>query len=136
MTEPGTNEYQSRWTAEVLRRAGAALNGRMVGVWVVEDSGAIKPVASNGTEAQAWEVTPEVKDALLHATMFAPRGSRWVAGRLSDAQWCVAPVRDSVPDPPPIAQERRSRERLALELAGLCLGLRSRVAGGRMPVSS
>jgi signal transduction histidine kinase len=134
MTDPGTSEQQSRWTVEVLRRAGAALNGRMVGVWVVEESGQLKPLASNGTEAQAWEVTPEVKIAVAHLAMPAPPGSRWVAGRLADAQWCVAPVRDSVPDPPPVAtKERRSRERLALELAGLCLGLSSRVAGDGMP---
>jgi hypothetical protein len=133
MTEPGTSEQQSRWTAEVLRRAGAALNGRMVGVWVVEDSGTLKPMASNGTEAQAWEVTPEVRIAVSQAALVTPPGSRWVAGRLADAQWCVAPVRDSVPDPPPIGQERRCRERLALELAGLCLGLSSRVAGDGMP---
>jgi signal transduction histidine kinase len=37
----------------------------------------------------------------------------------------VAPVRDQLPAPPPHSQERRSRERLALELAGLCLGLSS-----------
>jgi len=133
MTDPGASEQESRWTVEVLRRAGAALNGRMVGVWVVEDAGSLKPLASNGTEAQAWEVTPEVRVAVSHLAMPAPPGSRWVAGRLADAQWCVAPVRDSVPDPPPIAQERRSRERLALELAGLCLGLSSRVAGNGMP---
>jgi len=133
MTDPGASEQESRWTVEVLRRAGAALNGRMVGVWVVEDAGSLKPLASNGTEAQAWEVTPEVRVAVSHLAMPAPPGSRWVAGRLADAQWCVAPVRDSVPDPPPIAQERRSRERLALELAGLCLGLSRRVAGNGMP---
>ena len=133
MTDPGTSEQQSRWTVEVLRRAGAALDGRMVGLWEVEDSGALKPLACNGSEAQAWEVTPEVKVAVTHLAMPAPPGSRWVAGRLSDSQWCVAPVRADVPDPPPIAQERRSRERLALELAGLCLGLSSRVAGDGMP---
>ena len=133
MTDPGTTEQQSRWTVEVLRRAGAALNGRMVGVWMVEDAGSLKPIASNGTEAQAWEVTPEVRVAVTHLAMPAPPGSRWVAGRLADAQWCVAPVRDTVPDPPPIPQERRSRERLALELAGLCLGLSGRVAGNGMP---
>ena len=133
MTEPGASEQQSRWTVEVLRRAGAALNGRMVGVWVVEDSGDLRPLASNGTEAQAREVTPEVKVAVAHLNMPAPPGSRWVAGRLADAQWCVAPVRDRVPDPPPIERERRSRERLALELAGLCLGLSARVMGNGAP---
>ena len=133
MTDPGTTEQQSRWTVEVLRRAGAALNGRMVGVWVVEETGSLRPLASNGTEAQAWEVTPDVKVAVTHLAMPAPPGSRWVAGRLADDQWCVAPVRDSVPDPPPVERERRSRERLALELAGLCLGLSARVLGEGMP---
>src|SRR5256885_16093961 len=38
-------------------------------------------------------------------------------------QWCVAPVRQQPPAPPPDGVERRSRERMTLELAGLCVGL-------------
>jgi hypothetical protein len=131
MTQPGSVEQQTRWTAEVLRRAGAVLNGRMVGVWEVAGSGNLVPLAANAAEAQAWEVTPEVGTALKHMAMPSPPGSRWVAGLLPDGgRWCVAPVRDRVPDPPPGAQERRSRERLALELAGLCLGLSRQVGNG------
>src|SRR5207247_1060846 len=43
-------------------------------------------------------------------------------GATSDA-WVIAPVRSRPPAPPPQGRERRSKERLALELAGLALGL-------------
>ena len=58
-------------------------------------------------------------------------GSRWVTapGSTPDA-WVVAPVRTRPPAPPPGGRERRSRERLALELAGLALGL---IAPGASP---
>ncbi|MGA2381959.1 MAG: hypothetical protein ABSG61_00860 [Gemmatimonadales bacterium] len=126
MNHPTDGQDQARWAAEVLRRASAALNGRMVGVWEVSPENSLVPVVTNVTDALAWDATPEVKEALRHLAMPVGPGSRWVAGRVSGPeQWCVAPVRDQVPAPPPYAQERRSRERLALELAGLCLGLSS-----------
>ena len=129
MAHQGNGQEQTRWAAEVLRRASAVLNGRMVGVWEVSPENSLVPLVTNVTEALAWDATPEVKEALRHLAMPAGPGSRWVAGRVSDSErWCVAPVRDRVPAPPPGARERRSRERLALELAGLCLGLSSRGA--------
>ena len=131
MTHPMDGTEQARWAAEVLRRASAVLHGRMVGVWEVSPENSLLPVVTNVTEALAWDATPEVKEALRHLAMPVGPGSRWVAGRVSGpGQWCVAPVRDQVPAPPPFLQERRSRERLALELAGLCLGLSSREAAG------
>jgi signal transduction histidine kinase len=124
MMAPVAGEQRTRWAAEVLRRASAVLHGRMVGVWEVGRDDELVPVAHNATDEQARDVTPQVRVAIGHIKMAHPPGSRWVAGRLSEnGNWCVAPVRDRVPDPPPHAQERRSRERLALELAGLCLGL-------------
>jgi signal transduction histidine kinase len=130
MTQSGNGQEQGNWAVEVLRRASAVLHGRMVGVWEVSPENSLVPVIANVTDSLAWDATPEVKEALRHLAMPAGPGSRWVAGRVSDAhQWCVAPVRDQVPAPPPHAQERRSRERLALELAGLCLGLSSHGAG-------
>ncbi len=60
-------------------------------------------------------------------------GSRWVVARLgpdgSGGSWVIAPVRSQPPAPPPDGRERRSRERLALELAGLALGLIERESG-------
>lgn len=130
MTQPRPSEEQTRWAAEVLRRASAVLHGRMVGVWEVSPENSLVPVVTNVTESLAWDATPEVKEALRHLAMPAGPGSRWIAGRVSaTGQWCVAPVRDQVPAPPPYQQERRSRERLALELAGMCLGLSSHGAG-------
>ena len=124
MIQPGAGEQRTRWAAEVLRRASAVLHGRMVGVWEVGRDDSLIPVATNATDEQARDVTPQVHLAIRQIKMPHPPGSRWVAGRTSEnGNWCVAPVRDRVPDPPPHAQERRSRERLALELAGLCLGL-------------
>jgi len=129
MAHNGNGQEQARWAAEVLRRASAVLHGRMVGVWEVSPENSLVPIITNVTEALAWDATPEVKEALRHLAMPAGPGSRWVAGRVAGAEhWCVAPVRDQVPAPPPYSQERRSRERLALELAGLCLGLSSRGA--------
>jgi signal transduction histidine kinase len=64
-------------------------------------------------------------DATLRRWKIAiPVGSRWVAaaGTTPDG-WVIAPVRSRTPAPPPGGRERRSRERLALELAGLALGL-------------
>jgi len=136
MTHPTDGQEQARWAAEVLRRASAVLHGRMVGVWEVSPENSLVPIVTNVTEPLAWDATPEVKEALRHLAMPAGPGSRWVAGRVSGAgQWCVAPVRDQVPAPPPFAQERRSRERLALELAGLCLGLSSHGAAGSVPAA-
>src|SRR5881409_213239 len=52
------------------------------------------------------------------------QGSRWVGCLLDDAAlWCIAPVRRQPAAPPPDGVERPSRERITLELAGLCLGL-------------
>jgi len=49
--------------------------------------------------------------------------SRWVGCRLREGGlWIVAPVRSRPAAPPPTGVERRSRERLVLELAGLSLG--------------
>jgi signal transduction histidine kinase len=129
MSQPGGSDEQARWTAEVLRRASAVLSGRMVGVWEVSPTEGLVPLAFNTTETLAWDATAGVREALRHIAMPAHPGSRWVAGRVAEGErWCVAPVRTSVPAPPPGAVERRSRERLALELAGLCLGLSGQLA--------
>ena len=45
------------------------------------------------------------------------------AARLDMGRWCIAPVRSDIPAPPPGGIERRRKERMALELAGICLGL-------------
>jgi hypothetical protein len=48
--------------------------------------------------------------------------SMWVGCRLEGDNWQVAPVRIQPPSGPPTGIERRSPERLVVELAGLCCG--------------
>jgi signal transduction histidine kinase len=51
-------------------------------------------------------------------------GTKWVSCHVDDnASWVIAPLRSRPASPPPDGRERRSRERMILELAGLCLGL-------------
>jgi len=73
------------------------------------------PVAVDEVEATLRELGE------LRATGPSPR--LWVAGRLKPQHWCVTPVWSALPQPPPAGVERRSPERLTLELGGVCIGL-------------
>src|SRR6267143_1511353 len=97
---------------EVLRQASAVV-GRPVVLWEVIGPHQAVPRASSGPDVGARPPGFDL-DVILHRWSVAvPVGSRWV----------TAPVRSRPPAPPPGGRERRSRERLALELAGLALGL-------------
>jgi hypothetical protein len=111
------------WREEVLRRAEQALQGRLVGLWQTAEGGQLVPLAV-GAKRQlpptaAGEITRSLKG--WHVPIGAE--SRWLAARLDMGRWCIAPVRSDVPAPPPGGVERRKKERMMLELAGLCLGL-------------
>src|SRR6266704_2947089 len=82
----------------ILRQASAALRGRLVTLWRVRRWGR----------------------ALCDESL-------WLGCRLGAHRWHVAPVRDDLPTPPPAAIERRSPERLTLELVGLSLGALERL---------
>lgn len=117
MTTPPEHER------EVLRQASVALQGRVVTLWEISPSTDVAPLVSSVPDAPAG-VTKLDLDATLRR-WGAPiiQGSRWVGCRLDDrGPWCVAPVRARPAGPPPSGVERRSRERLILELAGLCIG--------------
>jgi len=113
---------------EVLRQASAVV-GRPVILWEV--SGPDQMVARATSEPSSGArpaAVPQFDLATLRRWKVPiPVGSRWVAARLgpegSGGSWVIAPVRSQPPAPPPDGRERRSRERLALELAGLALGL-------------
>src|SRR6185312_13522256 len=82
------------------------------------------PVMTSAGSVQSADTRLDL-DSTLHR-WGAPiiQGSRWVGCRLDDpGLWCIAPVRKQPAAPPPDGVERRSRERITLELAGLCLGL-------------
>lgn len=109
---------------EVLREASVALQGRPVTLWEVSSRAEVVPVMTSAGSAQGADTRLDL-DTTLHR-WGAPiiQGSRWVGCRLNDAgMWCIAPVRKQPAAPPPDGVERRSRERITLELAGLCLGL-------------
>ncbi len=108
---------------EVLRQASAVV-GRPVVLWEVIGPHQAVPRASSGPDVGAQPPGFNLDAVLQHWSVPVPVGSRWVTapGPSADA-WVIAPVRSRPPAPPPGGRERRSRERLALELAGLALGL-------------
>jgi signal transduction histidine kinase len=109
---------------EVLRQASIALHGRTVTLWEVSPQAEVTPVLSSVANPTSQDTALDVDHTLHYWGAPIIQGSRWVGCRLNDAgPWCVAPVRKQPAAPPPDGLERRSRERITLELAGLCLGL-------------
>lgn len=120
MGEMGGGQAYER---EVLRQAGIALQGRIVTLWEISSASEATPLFSSVLDPPT-DVTQLDLDATLRQ-WGAPiiQKSRWVGCRLDAAgHWCVAPVRARPAAPPPRGVERRSRDRLILELAGLGLG--------------
>lgn len=107
--------------AEVLRQASAVV-GRPVILWEVTGAHAAVARASSHPDPIGPLPSFDLDAALRRWKIPIPVGSRWVAspGPTPDA-WLIAPVRAHPPAPPP-GRERRSRDRLALELTGLALG--------------
>ena len=109
---------------EILRQASVALHGRPVTLWEVSSRAEVLPVLTSAVTAAAQDTTLDLDDTLHHWGAPIIQGSRWVGCRLNGGgHWCVAPVRKQPAGPPPGGVERRGRERITLELAGLCLGL-------------
>src|SRR5438094_10517866 len=109
---------------EVLREASIALQGRAVTLWEVSSRAEVIPVMTTAPTSQSGDTRLDLDSTLHHWGAPIIQGSRWVGCRLDHAgPWCVAPVRKQPAAPPPDGVERRSRERITLELAGLCLGL-------------
>ena len=112
---------------EILRQASAALGGRPVTVWEVSPRAELEPQASSDPTPTHHASKLDVDATLRRWNIAIVQGSRWVGSRsATEGPWVVAPVRTRPPAPPPEGRERRSRDRLTLELAGLCLGLLDR----------
>jgi hypothetical protein len=105
---------------EVLRQASAVIS-RPVTLWEVTGEHEAVPRATSGPSLTSGF---DLEKTLRRWNIPIPIGSRWVAapGMKSEA-WVIAPVRSRPPAPPPQGRERRSKERLTLELTGLTLGL-------------
>src|SRR5439155_7753778 len=109
---------------EVLREASVALQGRVVTLWEVSSRAEVIPIMTSAPPSQSPDVRRDLDSTLHHWGAPIIQGSGWVGCLLEDAgPWCIAPVRKQPPAPPPNGVERRSREPITLELAGLCLGL-------------
>jgi diguanylate cyclase (GGDEF)-like protein/PAS domain S-box-containing protein len=117
-----TQGEDERWR-EVLRRAGLAIQGHPVGVFESDSAGHLRELVASVEPGLPAVATRELERALRRWNVTRRAGRRWVAGRLGHGRWCIAPVRAEPPAPPPAGVERRGSERLALELAGLSLGL-------------
>ena len=110
------------WREEVLRRAEQGLQGRLVALFeATKDS--VVPVAIGSNRKLPPTASSEINYAVRSWSVPARVGSRWLAARLDMGRWCIAPVRADLPAPPPGGVERRRKERMTLELAGICLGL-------------
>jgi len=108
---------------EVLRQAGIALAGRIVTLWEISPTTTAVPVLSGIPNPQASDVELDLESTLRRWGAPIVQKTRWVGCRLLEGGlWIVAPVRSRPAAPPPSGLERRSRERLVLELAGLSLG--------------
>ncbi len=117
---------------EVLRQT-SALIGRPVTLWEVTGEHEAVPRATSSAGAPP---PFDLDSTLRHWHMPVPVGSLWLAAapplNAGDV-WVVAPVRSRPPAPPPGGRERRSKERLALELAGLALGTLEGPSGASPP---
>ncbi|MGH7569918.1 MAG: sensor histidine kinase [Gemmatimonadales bacterium] len=116
---------------EILRQASVALGNRPVTLWEVTAAARLEPRASTEPGALQRPADIDVYSTLERWRVAPAAGSRWLGTRVwADGPWVIAPVRTHAPAPPPDGLERRSRERLTLELTGLCLGLGERRGAG------
>ena len=108
---------------EVLRQAGVALQGRIVTLWEISPTAEAIALMSSVAEPPLAATTLDLDATLRQWGAPVIQKSRWIGCPLPDIQrWCIAPVRARPAAPPPRGMERRSRDRLILELAGLGLG--------------
>jgi len=111
---------------EILRQASVAL-GRPVTLFEVSARAQLEPKESSDAGSVARQANVDLDSTLRRWNVPILQGGRWVGCRASpDMPWVIAPVRPRPPAPPPDGRERRSRERLTLELTGLCMGLLDR----------
>ena len=125
---------------EVLRQASVALGGRTVTLYEVSDVGDLIPRLSSAPHPGYHETKIDLDTTLRRWGHPIPPGSRWVAARVQEeSRWVIAPLRGRPAAPPPDGKERRSPQRLTVELAGLCLGLidrRGTSESGAIPLAS
>jgi signal transduction histidine kinase len=119
---------------EILRQASVALGGRPVTLWEALAADRLEPRASSHPDDAPPSPGMDLYSTIDRWHIPVTAGTKWLGSRAwVDGPWVVAPVRTRVPAPPPGGQERRSRERMTLELTGLCLGLGAAESSGVAP---
>jgi hypothetical protein len=83
----------------------------------------VAPVAIGSNRSLPLTASAEINGAVRRWSVPVPVGSRLLAARLDMGRWCIAAVRSDIPKAPPRGIERRRKERMTLELAGIALGL-------------
>src|ERR1051326_939765 len=109
-TAPPALELRRR---EVLRQASVALSGRVVALWEVSPSAEVVPILASAAAPRPADTRLDLETTLHRWSAPIIQGSRWVGCRLDNGDgggpWCVAPVRQQPPAPPPDGVGRRSR---------------------------
>jgi hypothetical protein len=111
----------------LLDQASAALRGHVVGLWRLTHRGRTVVEIVSRADPPPELLEFDLGGLLNQWGRRARPESRWVGCRTETAVWHVAPVRLDTPAPPPSGIERRSPERLVIELAGLSLGALERI---------
>jgi signal transduction histidine kinase len=125
-----TTETFGQGRREILRQSSVALDGRLVVLFEVSARAQLEPMESSDASPASRQTNVDLDATLRRWNIPILQGSRWVGSRDgANAPWVIAPVRPRPPAPPPSGRERRSRERLMLELTGLCIGLLDRREG-------
>ena len=110
------------WRAEILRLLGHVLQGRVVAIWQA-NAGSVVPILTSTGRPLPASAAAELNEAMRRWKVPLSAGSQWLACRLDMGRWCIAPIRRGIRKRAPGGLEGRKRERMALELAGHCLGL-------------
>jgi signal transduction histidine kinase len=126
----GVHEGFQGQVSEILRQASLALGGRTVTLYELSPEPSLVPQVSSDPHPRHHDTKIDLDATLKKWGVPIRLGSRWVGTRLGEEAWVVAPVRNAPPAPPPSGRERRSAERLTLELTGLCIGLIDRREDG------
>jgi len=116
--------YERR--CELLNQLSTALRGRTVALWRVGLGGLAMTEAVSRRPPPAGAMEFDVAGVLRRWGRVALPQSLWIGCRVDADRWHVAAVRSDPPAPPPTGLERRSPERLVVELGGLCLGAHER----------
>ena len=111
---------------DVLASASRALRGRSVSVWESDGEGRIWRVAASDTADSSETERRGLSRAMRRWNVDRTRRRRWMASHIGPDLWCIAPVRKHPPQPPVMDADRRSPERMILELAGACIGMLDR----------